>query len=289
VQASSPTFGPLVEAAWLADHLAEVVVCDVRWYLDGRSGRAAFEAGHIPGARFVDVDVDLAGPPGGTAGRHPLPDPGAFAQSMSALGIGDGTEVVAYDDTGGGTAARLVWMLRVLGEPAALLDGGLAGWAGPLANGEAPAPPHAEFTERTWPEAAIISADDLATDLARGSTVAIDARAGERYRGEVEPVDPRAGHVPGAQSVPWATLLDPETGRFRSREAMRDRFAEAGVREDTAVVAYCGSGVTACIDIVAMEIAGLRPARLFASSWSGWCADPERPAATGAEPGEAAR
>ena len=180
-------------------------------------------------------------------------------------------------------------MLRVLGEPAALLDGGLAAWATPLVGGEAPAPEHAAFTERPWPEAAIITADDLATDLTRGSTVAIDARAGERYRGEVEPVDPRAGHVPGAKSVPWTTLLDPETGRFRSREGLRDRFAEAGVQEDTAVVAYCGSGVTACIDIVAMEIAGLGPARLFASSWSGWCADPARPAATGAEPGGAAR
>ena len=168
MQASSPTFGPLVEAAWLADHPSDVVVCDVRWYLDGRSGRAAFEAGHIPGARFVDVDVDLAGPPGGTAGRHPLPDPGAFARAMSALGIGDGTRVVAYDDTGGGTAARLVWMLRVLGEPAALLDGGLAAWATPLVGGEAPAPEHAAFTERPWPEAAIITADDLATDLTRG-------------------------------------------------------------------------------------------------------------------------
>jgi len=289
VQASSPTFGPLVEAGWLADHLAEVVVCDVRWYLDGRSGRAAFEAGHIPGARFVDVDLDLAGPPGGTEGRHPLPDPGAFARAMRALGIGDGTRVVAYDDTGGSTAARLVWMLRVLGEPAALLDGGIAAWPGPLAEGEAPTPTQATFTECPWPEAAIVTADALAIELARGSTVAIDARAGERYRGEVEPVDPRPGHVPGAQSVPWTSVLDPETGRFRSAAALRDRFAEVGVGDETPVVAYCGSGVTACIDVLAVEVAGLGPARLFASSWSGWCADPGRPVATGAEPGGAAR
>ena len=271
------------------DHLAEVVVCDVRWYLDGRSGRAAFEAGHIPGARFVDVDVDLAGRPGGTGGRHPLPEPGAFAGAMHALGIGDGTRVVAYDDTGGSTAARLVWMLRVLGEPAALLDGGIAAWPGPLARGDAPTPARAAFTERSWPEAAIITADALESELTLGSTVAIDARAGERYRGEVEPVDPCAGHVPGAQSVPWTTLLDPETRRFRSAEVLRDRFAEVGVRDGTSIVAYCGSGVTACIDILAVEIAGLGPARLFASSWSGWCADAGRPVATGAEPGGAAR
>jgi thiosulfate/3-mercaptopyruvate sulfurtransferase len=180
-------------------------------------------------------------------------------------------------------------MLRVLGEPAALLDGGIGAWAAPLASGEEPAPTHAAFTERPWPEAAIITADELATDLTLGSTVAIDARAGERYRGEVEPVDPRAGHVPGAESVPWTTVLDPETGRFRSAEALREGFADVGVRDDTPVVAYCGSGVTACIDILAVEIAGLGPARLFAPSWSGWCADADRPVATGAKPGGAAR
>ena len=119
--------GPLVDAAWLSDHLDDVVVCDVRWYLDGRSGRAAYDAGHIPSAIFVDLDHDLSGAAGGTAGRHPLPDPAAFAESMGRLGIGDGTQVVAYDDTSGANAARLVWMLRVLGEQAALLDGGLRG------------------------------------------------------------------------------------------------------------------------------------------------------------------
>jgi thiosulfate/3-mercaptopyruvate sulfurtransferase len=289
VQASSPTFGPLVEAAWLADHLADVVVCDVRWYLDGRSGRAAFEAGHLPGARFVDIDLDLAGAPGGTAGRHPLPDAGAFAQAMSRLGIGDGTPLVAYDDTGGTTAARLVWMLRVLGEPAALLDGGIRSWPGPLATGAEPEPEPSHFTRKEWPETAIVTADELASDLTHGSTVAVDARAPERYRGEVEPVDPRAGHVPGAHSVPWSALLDAGTGRFRSPAALRERFAEVGVTDGTSVVAYCGSGVTACLDVIALEIAGLGPARLFASSWSGWCADPDRPAATGAEPGGVAR
>jgi thiosulfate/3-mercaptopyruvate sulfurtransferase len=262
------------------------VVCDVRWYLDGRSGRAAFETGHIPGARFADVDADLAGAPGGTAGRHPLPDPGAFASAMGRLGIGDGARVVAYDDTGGSTAARLVWMLRVLGEQAALLDGGIAAWKGELEQGPGAGHPASDFTQRPWPDTATVSADELA---AAGTAVVVDARAAERYRGEVEPVDPRAGHVPGAQSVPWATLLDPETGRFRSAAALREHFAEVGVDDGTVVVAYCGSGVTACFDILALEIAGLGPARLFASSWSGWCADTERPAATGAEPGGVAR
>ena len=143
-------FGPLVDAEWLAAHLADVAVCDVRWYLDGRSGRAAYDAGHLPGAVFVDLDRDLAGPPGGTAGRHPLPDPVSFAAAMGRLGIGDTTIVVAYDDTGGSTASRLVWMLRVLGRRAALLDGGMAGWSGPLSTDPA-APASATFTPMDWP------------------------------------------------------------------------------------------------------------------------------------------
>ena len=284
MEASSATFGPLVDDAWLADHLGEVVVCDVRWYLDGRSGRAAYESGHIPSAVFVDLDHDLSGPAGGTAGRHPLPDPEAFAAAMSRLGIGDGTPVVAYDDSSGGTAARLVWMLRVLGEPAALLDGGLAAWSGPLDH-DSLVPSPAAFTPRPWPAETIIDADALAAAIAQDEVVAVDARAGERYRGEIEPVDARAGHVPGAQNLPWASLVDPDTGRFRSGADLRARLAEVGVEAGRPVVAYCGSGVSACVDVLAVEIAGLPAARLFVTSWSGWSADPDRPVATGAEPG----
>ncbi len=274
----------LVDADWLSDHLDDVVVCDVRWYLDGRSGRAAYDAGHIPSAIFVDLDHDLSGPAGGTAGRHPLPDPATFAATMGRLGIGDGTHVVAYDDTSGANAARLVWMLRVLGEPAALLDGGVARGPGRFRREPARAPP-ATFTPRHWPAEAIIDADGLASAIDREEVVALDARAGERYRGEVEPVDARAGHIPGARNLPWASLIDPDTRRFRSHDELRDRLAAAGVDADTSVVAYCGSGVSACVDLLAIELAGLPAARLFVTSWSGWSADPDRPVATGAEPG----
>ena len=278
-----------MDAKWLAGHLDEVVVCDVRWYLDGRSGLAAYDSGHVPSAVFVDLDRDLSGVAGGAAGRHPLPSPAAFADAMGRLGIGDGTRVVAYDDTAvGGTAARLVWMLRVLGEQAALLDGGLAAWPGPLEH-ETPAPARAAFTPREWPAGAIIDADALADELGAGAVVALDARAGERYRGETEPIDARAGHVPGARNLPWASVVDPETGRFRSPADLKERLAAVDVEADTSVVAYCGSGVSACVDVLAIEIAGLPPARLFVTSWSGWSADPDRPVATGAEPGEAAR
>ncbi len=273
-----------MDAEWLAAHRDEVVVCDVRWYLDGRSGRAAYDAGHIPGAVFVDLDRDLASLPGGTAGRHPLPDAEAFADAMGELGIGDGTPVVAYDDTGGSTAARLVWMLRVLGESAALLDGGIAAWPGSLEI-EAASPQPAAFTPRPWPPDAIVDADELASALANGDLVAVDARVGERYRGEVEPIDSRAGHVPGAHNLPWSSLIDPETKRLRPPAEVGARLAEIGIRPDSSVAAYCGSGVNACFDALAVEHAGLRRPRVFVSSWSGWSADPTRPVATGAEPG----
>jgi len=278
-------FGPLVDPEWLNAHRSDVAVCDVRWYLDGRSGRAAYDAGHLPGAVFVDLDRDLAGPPGGTAGRHPLPDPVSFATAMGHLGIGDTTTVVAYDDTGGSTASRLVWMLRVLGRRAALLDGGIAAWSGPLSTDPGTAEP-ATFTPAEWPEDAIVDADGVAAAVAGGEAVVLDARAGERYRGEVEPIDARAGHLPGAHSLPWADVIDPVTGRFRSPDDLRARLAEARITADTDVIAYCGSGVTSCIDLIAVELAGYEPAQLFVSSWSGWSADPNRAVATGAEPGD---
>ena len=282
------SFGPLVDADWLAAHLADVVVCDVRWYLDGRSGRAAYDAGHMPGAVFVDLDRDLASEPGGTAGRHPLPDPVSFAAAMGRLGIGDATTVVAYDDTGGSTASRLVWMLRVLGRRAALLDGGIAAWPSELST-DPVTPEPATFTPAAWPEDAIVDADGVAAAIADEEAVVLDARAGERYRGEVEPIDPRAGHVPGARSLPWADVIDPTTGRFRTPDDLRARLAEVGITAGTDVIAYCGSGVTSCIDVIAVELAGYEPARLFVSSWSGWSNDPDRRVATGAEPGGTAR
>lgn len=266
-----------------ADELAarlqagDVVVADVRWYLDGRSGRDAYEAGHLPGAVFVDLDEVLAGPPGTGAGRHPLPDPGVFAGALGRLGIGPDVDVVAYDDTGGATAARLWWMLRAVGQSARVLDGGLAGWTGPLETGPGAARPVVARTPVPWPAELVVDADGVAAiSEGRVAGVLIDARAPERYRGEVEPIDPRAGHIPGARNVPFADLVDPATGRFRSEDELRQRLGDA---ED--VVAYCGSGVNACGTLLALEVAGVAGGRLFPGSWSAWSARGDRPIVTG--------
>jgi thiosulfate/3-mercaptopyruvate sulfurtransferase len=278
------SFPPIVDAAWLVANRADVVLADVRWYLDGRSGRAAYESAHLPGARFVDLDSDLsASVKGGRAGRHPLPEPDAFAAAMSRVGVGDETTVVAYDDSGGGTAGRLVWMLRVLGRRAALLDGGLSSIAGERETGPTPTVVPAAFTAQPWPATALATADELVAHIAAGG-VALDARPAERFRGENEVVDPRAGHIPGATSAPWTAALD-GNGRFRGAADLRDHFRAMGAGPDDAVVCYCGSGVSACADILAAEAAGLPRPRLFVASWSGWSDDPDRPAAVGhAEP-----
>ena len=273
--------GPVVDAPWLAAALASdtpPVVVDVRWYLtppgaEPRSGRAAYETGHIPGAVFVDLDADLAGPPG-PRGRHPLPDPGPFASAMARVGIGDDDAVVAYDDAGGVVAARLWWMLRATGRDAAVLDGGIEAWPGPLVSG-VETRPAAAFTARPWPDASVAGVEDVDAD----GVVVLDARAPERFRGEVEPVDPRPGHIPGARNAPSSTLLDPATGRFLPADALRARFADLGVGAGADVVAYCGSGVTACHTLLALDVAGLGPGRLYPGSWSEWSSDPTRPVA----------
>ncbi|HEY5875806.1 MAG TPA: sulfurtransferase [Ilumatobacteraceae bacterium] len=262
-----------------------VVVADVRWYLDGRSGRAAFEAGHIPGAVFVDLDNDLSGHgQSPTAGRHPFPTPIAFARAMSQLGIGDDTPVIAYDDSGGGTAGRLVWMLRVLGHDAALLDGGLQAWTGDLEQGAgaAPKPGPATFTVRPWPADRFAAADDTAALARADDAVVLDARAADRYRGETEPIDARAGHIPGAANAPWAGNLESTHGRFRAPAELAAHYAQAGARRGSTVVCYCGSGVSACANLLGLERAGIDGARLYVASWSGWSSDPEREVATGA-------
>ena len=269
---------PVADPAWLRAHREEVVLADVRWYLDGRSGRAAYDAGHLPGAVFVDLDRWLAAPGAPAEGRHPLPDPAVFAQGMAALGIGDGDTVVAYDDAGGVVAARLVWMLRVTGHQAALLDGGLAAGDGPLEQA-APDPAPAVFTPRPWPAERLADVADAVDPAA----VVLDARDPARYRGDREPVDPRAGHVPGAVNVPCRTNLD-GSGRFRPVEELRATFAAAGVTADSDVVSYCGSGVTACHTLLALELAGLPPGRLYPGSWSQYSADPDRPVAVGDRP-----
>lgn len=269
-------FGPLVDARWLATHAAAVVVADVRWYLDGRSGREAYDRGHIPGARFVDLDTDLSGPATTDGGRHPLPSPQDFAAAMARLGIGDDTAVVAYDDVGGVIASRLWWMLDCVGGEAAVLDGGLDAWAGSLQTSE-PSWPLAEFTARPWPAERLATIDEVDAARTDPNRLVIDARSVERYRGEPNAVDPRFGHIPGAVSMQVGdNLLD---GRLLSAVEMRDRYEQAGAA-DRQVIAYCGSGVSACHDLLALRHAGLGDGRLFVGSWSAWGGDPDRPLAT---------
>jgi thiosulfate/3-mercaptopyruvate sulfurtransferase len=270
----------VVDVEWWLAHADETVTADVRWYLDGRDGRAVYESGHLPGAVFVDLDRDLAGPHDPAEGRHPLPTPEQFAAAMARVGIGDRTAVVAYDDGGGVIAARLVWMLRVTGHDAALLDGGITAYAGPLST-QAPAPARADFTPVPWPAEALARIDEVA-HLGEG-TVLLDARQPERYRGEVESTDPRAGHIPGARNLSCRDNLGLD-GRFLPVEELRRRFAEVGIDERTRWVSSCGSGVTACHTLLAAEHVGLPGGRLYPGSWSQWSSDPERPAATGATP-----
>lgn len=276
---------PLVDAAWVAAHLddPDVVVADVRWYLDGGSGRNAYEAGHLPGAVFVDLDTVLAADPSTGAGRHPLPDPGVFAGALGRIGIGDRVTVVAYDDAGGATAARLWWMLRAVGQDAAVLDGGLAAWTGDLETGAGADRSTVARTPVPWPADRIAGADEVAavSEGRIGGVRLLDARAAERYRGEAEPVDARAGHVPGAVNAPFAENLDPATGRFRPAEELRVRYGGLLGEPPQEAIAYCGSGVTACHTLLALEVAGLAGGRLFPGSWSEWSARADRPFETG--------
>lgn len=268
---------PIVDADWVRSNRDDIVLADVRWYLDDRDGRAAYDAGHIPGAVFVDVDADLAAPGSPAEGRHPLPAPGDFAAAMGRLGIGDDDTVVAYDDQGGVMAARLVWMLRASGHDAALLDGGIASYDGPL---ETAAPQRApkRFTKAPWPADRTATADDAADP----ANVTLDARQRERYLGEPNPLDARAGHIPGARSLPARENVDAE-GRFLPVEELRTKLAAVGVDGRAPVVSSCGSGVTACHTLLVMEHAGVGHGRLYPGSWSQWSNDPARPVETGGD------
>jgi thiosulfate/3-mercaptopyruvate sulfurtransferase len=277
---STPSLPPVVDAAFVHEARGEAVLADVRWYADGRDGRAAYEAGHLPGARFVDLEVWLAGDPGVGRGRHPLPDPETFARGMATTGIGDGDRVVAYDDVGGVIAARLVWMLRAVGADAALLDGGMAALPGALETGDPAAVPAASFTARPWPAERLADIDD-ATERTH---VVLDARPADRYAGAPDALDPRAGHIPGARSLPCREHLGPD-GRLLPVAALRERFAAVGVTGEESVVSSCGSGVTACHNLLVQEHAGLGTGRLFPGSWSQYSRESGRPVATGESPG----
>jgi thiosulfate/3-mercaptopyruvate sulfurtransferase len=277
------TISPVVDLAWWDRHRvdANVALADVRWYLDGRSGRAAYEDGHFPGAVFIDLERWLSGTGGPSVGRHPLPDPETFAEGMRRNGIGDDTTVIAYDDAGGVIAARLVWMLRATGHEAALLNGGVKAHRGPLEKGpDAAHRPHATFSARPWPTEQLANAADA---VERGNTV-IDARNRDRYRGEQDPVDPRPGHIPGASNLPCRENLAAD-GTFLPADELRRRFEEAGVVEGRSVISYCGSGVTACHNLLALEHAGFSPGRLYTGSWSQYSQMTDVGIATGSSPG----
>jgi len=276
VRLTAVSIAPIVTAGQLEGLIGSAVICDVRWYLDGSSGHEAYLRGHIPGAVFVDLDNDLAASPGPGDGRHPLPSPEAFAASLGLLGIGPDDTVVVYDDSGGLSAGRMVWMLRVLGQSAALLDGGLNAWTGAL-QAETAVQGLVECPVRPWPEASFVEADDM-----DGAEVLLDARSAERYRGDSEPMDSRPGHVPGALNAPFSQNM--LNGRFRSADDLASHYGALGVADATDVVVYCGSGVSACHDLLAMEHSGLGRGRLYVGSWSQWSAT-DRPAASGPEPG----
>lgn len=271
---------PFIDVTVLHDLLGrtdlDLAICDCRAYLDEREGIDAYRAGHIPGARFIDLetDVSVAQELGTGGGRHPLPSAESFTNALGQAGIGHDTTVVAYDDVGGAIAARFVWMLRTLGQTAAVLDGGIAAWDGPLKQSDATFEP-VNCQTRQFPVAAFATADDVAASIARGGLV-IDSRGPDRYAGRVEPIDPIAGHIPGAVNLPFAENL--EDGSLGDTDAIAARFTQVGVDEDT--IFYCGSGVTACHNLLAAETAGLGRAKLYVGSWSGWIDRHDPPVAT---------
>jgi thiosulfate/3-mercaptopyruvate sulfurtransferase len=293
---------PLISVGELARLLSAdenaPALLDVRWRLTGPPGIDGYQAGHVPGAVFVDLDRDLAAP-SGPGGRHPMPSAAAFQAAMRRAGVNDGQLVVVYDAADSLAAARAWWLLRYFGhERVRVLDGGYRAWTAAgqpsaislqqaASDGAAPPPaappvPEGDFTASPG-HLPLLDADEAAA-LAR-TGVLLDARAGERYRGETEPVDPVAGHIPGAISAPTAENVNPD-GTFRAPADLAARFAVLGASAEDGrpVGAYCGSGVTAAHEVLALTLAGI-PAALYVGSWSEWITDPAHPIATGPAPG----
>jgi thiosulfate/3-mercaptopyruvate sulfurtransferase len=281
---------PLVSCEWLARHLVhpDLRVADVRWSLvDKDKGYREYREAHIPGAVFLDVDTDLAAPRGNGPGRHPLPAPESFAAAMSRAGIGPRTHVVAYDFGDGSTAARLWWLLRYFGhEQVSLLDGGIKRW---VADGH-PVETHvqtyapAAFTPEPHSER-VVDAAAIERLRADPRALVLDVRMTERYEGRREPVDPVAGHIPGAKNRPYpANVRSAEDPRFLASEKLREAFEQLGAGRVGRIACYCGSGVNACQTLFALELAGFREALLYEGSWSDWCSVPTRAVATGPQP-----
>lgn len=280
----------LVSSEWLDDHLEDsrVRVADVRWsLLDPGRGRSEYEKAHVPGAVFIDVETDLSSPRGQGPGRHPLPAPERFALAMERAGVGPATHVVAYDFGDGSTAARLWWLLHYFGhEAVSLLDGGIARWQDEGRPLEAAAASHSPGRFVPRPDPAMV-VDAAAVERLRldPRALLLDARARERYEGEVEPIDPFAGHIPGARSLPFAGLRrTPDDPRLAAPENLRKKFEDLGADRADRVVCYCGSGVNACLDLFALRLAGIETGVLYEGSWSDWCSVPERARGVGPTP-----
>ncbi len=268
-------FGALVEAGWLRDHIddADLRVIDFRWYLLRRNGHEEYLRGHIPHAVFIDLEAVT----GKGAGRHPIPTATQFEAAMRQAGVGSLSRVLVYDDTGGSVAARLWFLLGHFGHRAqAVLNGGLQAWGEPLDVGASEVLP-GDFHAREPDLSQVLDFDAV---RALHGVPLIDARAAERYRGEVEPIDPKAGHIPGAISAPFTENLGPD-GRFKSPTELRRRYEDLGAQNGA--VFYCGSGVNSTQHMLAMQVAGLPGARLYAGSWSDWSSR-DAPVATGPEP-----
>lgn len=277
----------LIDARTLLSRIQEpdLRLFDCRFSLaDPGQGRRAYLEGHLPGAFYAHLDEHLSSPIGPRTGRHPLPDPSRLAAWLGGRGMTPRTQVVVYDDMGGAFAVRLWWLLRWIGhDRVVLLDGGLQAWiaAGGVLAREEPWYALGELIARL-DDARWISTDALVVELANHLAIVVDARAPERFRGEQEPIDPVAGHIPGAINLPLTGNLDAD-GRFLGPAALRERFMQAiGDASPGRIVHSCGSGVNACHNLLAMEVAGLKGSRLYAGSWSEWIRSPERPVAIGA-------
>jgi thiosulfate/3-mercaptopyruvate sulfurtransferase len=286
------TFSTLIDASALRELAGKtrVAVIDCRFDLtDPEAGRRAYLKGHIPGAHYADLNKDLSAPISPNSGRHPLPTPQDFAATLSGWGIGTATQVIAYDDAGGSFAARLWWLLRWLGHRSvAVLNGGIKAWSaagGTLQSGEekplSKQIPGSRISARA-DSAAVIGTDGIAGFLTDPENLLVDARAAERFAGSVEPIDAVAGHIAGAVNHPFLANLAPD-GRFLPAPELKRLWdARLAGRNVSHVAAMCGSGVTACHNLLSLEVAGLGGAKLYAGSWSEWIRDPNRPVARGA-------
>lgn len=269
---------PVVSAAWLSQHLddPQVVIVDCRFSLaDPELGQQQYRASHIPGAYYLDLNKDLSSPVGRHGGRHPLPNPSELADKLAAIGVnsqetGKPTLVVAYDDSRLGFAARLWWLLRYLGhEQVALLDGGFTGWqvAGYPVTEALPTPHQGTFVPKLRQDM-VLDIEAVKARKEMPGVVLVDSREGERYRGEREPIDPIAGHIPGAVNYPWQEVTDAQ-GFVKAPEEQRKRWADVEQAEE--IIVYCGSGVTACVNLLSLELGGSKTSKLYAGSWSDWC------------------